>query len=565
MTKTQSQINTHFAHILFAILKDLGCHKIFMAPGSRSCPLSLAAHHYASKFYTHFDERALAFMALGSIKQDKQPACVITTSGTAAGNLLPALMEAHALKLPLILITADRPFDLHHKGANQTIKQNEIFKDFTSFSISLDVPTLAGFNEKALGSLLSYLVFKSQNGPCHINIPLHEPLFDPSVDFPHDVDFRKESSLETLFDITLQTGLIILGENAVLSREDAEFFHKLSVHLDAPLIADISSGYRDFGLPCFDHHPLILDHLTLDLDYLFHFGKKVTSKCFEHLIKKFQGAYFHFDDTDLLYDPFHKIQTTFRGPRAHWLTLFNLPQKEGDFVKQIANITEKVKCEILEVIQEHPCFEEAMYIDCLSQNLKDNMRLFIGNSLPIRHMDSFFFPKDKTCQIFTQRGVSGIDGLISTACGLATDGVMTFAFLGDLSSLYDINALSLISQNKLSCIPIVFNNHGGGIFSYLPIAQQTEHFDKLIATTHSLHFDQIAHGFDLGHVLISSIEEFEAFLKNPQPYTLVEILSSQKGNVEFIEACKKRIACLLSNTPKLPSLAYSSTDSWVPT
>lgn len=562
MTKSLSQINTHFSHILFASLKEVGISDIFMAPGSRSCPLSLAAHHYAANFYTHFDERALAFMAIGFIKQHKKPACVITTSGTACGNLMPAVMEAYNQKLPLILITADRPQELQFKGSHQTIKQFDIFKDFVTLSLNFDAPTLSGFNEKSLGSYLSYVAYQSQNGPIHLNIPLHEPLFDQSVDFPHDVEFRKEIPHLDDFDFSDKIGFIILGENAVNSLEEALFFEKLSLHLDAPILADITSGYRDYDLKMIYYYPLFIDELEIKPDFLLHFGTKITSKALENFIKKNEATYVHFDDSTSLYDPYHKITFTVRNAKNTWVPLLEKYMNQKGFNAYFEMLNKLTSQTIADFCTSYPSSEEALYINIVNKYACNGMQIFIGNSLPIRHMDNFYFPKYSMSQIFSQRGVAGIDGLIATACGLSTNKKLTLAFLGDLSSLYDINSLSLISENKLPLSIIIFNNHGGGIFSHLPIAHQTPLFDKIMATRHNFYFSELAKGFNLDYQMISSIEEFEDFLKNPQTCCIIEIITSSNGNLEFIDACKKTLSCLVKQVPSYPNLASSCMDSW---
>jgi 2-succinyl-5-enolpyruvyl-6-hydroxy-3-cyclohexene-1-carboxylate synthase len=560
MNTGQGKLNTHFTHVLFATLKQMGIDHIFMAPGSRSCPLSLAAHHYASMFYTHFDERALAFMALGKIKSDGKPAIVITTSGTAVGNLLPALMEASASKLPLLLITADRPIDFHDKGAHQTIKQTGIFDDFVVSSKSLDAPQ-NGFNDKALSSLLSFLSVRLKEGPVHLNIPLHEPLFDPACDFPHDVEFRKE--IEDLNGLKIHgKTLIILGENTRSYFPDPIFFETLSNRLDAPLVIDIASGYREFGLTQLRYYPLILESLELKIDHILHFGTKIISKSLENFLKSFQGTYIHFETSNSLYDPYHKITQTLRGSRKHLeQQALEITPQNHSFMNYLYDLTLDLDEKLDSVTDQYSRYEEAMYVHLFSKIQRTDLNIFIGNSLPIRHFDSFYFPKVETSPIFTQRGVSGIDGLISTACGLSLNTQFTFAFLGDLSSLYDINGLSLITKNKLSVIPIIFNNHGGGIFNYLPIAQQTSHFDKIMSTPHELHFKEIAHGFDLDYIHISSLEEFESFLKNPSPFTLVEIVSDKSGNPIFLDAVKNALCSTISNLKSPPTLLSSSMDS----
>jgi 2-succinyl-5-enolpyruvyl-6-hydroxy-3-cyclohexene-1-carboxylate synthase len=560
MTNHSSKSNTHFSHVLFSTFKSCFIDHVFVAPGSRSSPLSLAAQHYAEKIITHFDERSLAFMALGKIKSDLKPAIVITTSGSAVGNLLPALMEAFAQKLPLILITADRPHDYHNKGSNQTLKQSDLFAPFTVFSTSFDSPS-GGFHDKALSSLISFISQKCQEGPIHINIPLHEPLFDPSVDFPHDVEFRKEhKSLEHIV-LEPKQGIMILGENAVNNLEDAIFYESLGDHLDIPIFADITSGYRSYGLKHLHYYPLILEALNLKPKYVLHFGKKITSKTLEQFIKNHNDDYLHITDDLELYDPYHKISHTYRVPKDTFSQL--LKGKEANDTLSIQSLYELnhlLEQKLSSIISEYPSYEEAMYVKKLAELDLSHLQIFVGNSLPIRHMDSFYFPKQASCKVFTQRGCSGIDGLISTACGLSIHGILTLALLGDLSSLYDINALSLISENKLPIIPVIFNNHGGGIFSYLPIVHQTTHFEKIIATSHGFNFRDLAHGFDLDHIHISSLEEFESFLKSQAESSLVEIVSDRQGNPQFLDHIKDSLCSFIKDINVQLTLQSSSTD-----
>jgi 2-succinyl-5-enolpyruvyl-6-hydroxy-3-cyclohexene-1-carboxylate synthase len=561
MNSSSARLNTHLAHILFSTLKQLGIDSVFMAPGSRSSPLALAAFHYAINFYTHFDERALGFMALGYTKSQLKPAVIITTSGSAVGNLLPAIMEAYMKKLPLIVITADRPHELHHRGANQTLKQNGLFDDYTIFSTSFETPQ-HNFNEKAFSSLISYSAFIVKKGPVHLNIPLSEPLFDPIVDFPHDVEFRKDLTFLPQFDFKNKKGILILGEEAALSLEEATYFNDLSEVLDFPIMADISSGYRSHGLPYLYYSPFILDTISKEIEVIWHFGTKIISKSLENLLKKFSGTYIHFDETQNLYDPLNRIDYTVRLNEDLKKELLNLPPQKTFFKENIYSFNAPLKDKLEQLITEYPSYEEAMYCHLLSKLDLVNTQIFCGNSLPIRHMDTFFCPDKPTATIFTQRGVSGIDGLIATACGLSTNEVLTYALLGDLSSLYDINALALIVANKLKVIPIVFNNHGGGIFSYLPIASQTPHFNRLMSTNHVLNFKDLAHGFDLDYIQISSLEEFESFLKNPTLYTLIEIVSSQEGNPKFLDKVKESVCSFIKELSNNQTLLSSCTDSW---
>lgn len=541
----QAKLNTHFAHTLFASLEVLGVESIFIAPGSRSSPLALASCHYGKKVFVHLDERALGFMALGAAKASLKPQAVIVTSGTAVANLLPACMEAYHSKLPLILITADRPFDLQDVGSNQTIVQEHVFSSYVQYAINLDAP-FGAFNEKALGSKLSHAVFLSKKGPVHINVPLHEPLFDKTVDYPHDVDIRKDITSLDHVNIQASKGVILLGNDAVNNFDDALKILQLSEKLHLPIIADITSGYRSYGLEHLRYYPFLLEEQILESDLILHFGKKLVSKSLENYIKNFQGTYIHINSDDDLYDPYHKINYTLRTSFLEALSIFEkLPSHDIERKIDLYLLKHGLKDKIDNYIEDYPSYEEAMYVHTLQKYLKQDHHLFIGSSLPIRHFETFFFPEEPTAKIYTQRGVSGIDGLIASAIGIAQSQGLTFGLFGDLSSLYDLNALSLITKYQIPLIPIIFNNHGGGIFSYLPIAQATDRFDEIIATSHNLSFKGFAQGFDLDYLSISSIEEFEAFLENPPLFTLIEIITCKDGNPLFLEAIKNHLCSFI--------------------
>jgi len=554
MQPLQAKLNTRFSHLVFATFLECGVDTVFIAPGSRSSPLALASKHYAKTLLTHFDERSLGFFALGAIKKEKKPMVVITTSGTAVGNLMPAIMEAYHQALPLILITADRPAEDHQVGANQTVKQTALFRDFVALEYDFEAPG-SHFNERALASMISYGVYKSHLGPIHFNIPLKEPLFDPTVDFPHDVVFRKElTQLDPIF-YENKKGLILLGEHSCPTLETALFFDRLAKKLHFPIFADITSGYRSYGLESVPYYPFLLEADLCHPDVILHFGKKIISKTLERFLTKTEATYLHFNEQTDLYDPYHRIDATLRGPlKSH----FEEPV-ESSTPHSWTRLMQGLKKPLEAWIDAYPQYQEAMYIHALAEHLPESIRIFCGTSLPVRHMDTFFFPKAAKGAIYTQRGVSGIDGLISTAAGLALKGTPLLALLGDLSSLHDLSALSLIVPNKLPLIPVVFNNHGGGIFSYLPIAKQTEHFNSLIATEHPFTFKKFAEGFDLDYQLISSLEEWIEWLKTPSLYTLVEIVSSKEGNPQFLESAKNYLCSLLKQAQSPPLPSYSST------
>ncbi len=422
-----SAFNRRWAAVILEALTRHGVQHICIAPGSRSTPLTLAAaENRAFIHHTHFDERGLGHLALGLAKASRQPVAVIVTSGTATANLYPALIEAGLTGEKLILLTADRPPELIDCGANQAIRQPGMFASHPAQTISLprpsqDIPArwLVSTIDQALGALHA--------GGVHINCPFAEPLYgdmdETGVEWQQQLGnwwqsdkpwLRQALQLESekqrdWFFWRQKRGVVVAGRmSAAEGKKVAEWAQTLGW----PLIGDVLSQTGQ-PLPCAD---LWLGN-----------GKAVSELAQAQIVVQ--------------------LGSSLTGKRVlQWQAW------------QAA------------VASNEP-FGEAQLAQRIRGYLPEQGQLFVGNSLVVRLIDALA-QLPAGYPVYSNRGASGIDGLIATAAGVQRASARpTLAIVGDLSALYDLNSLALLRQASAPLVLIVVNNNGGQIFSMLPTPQ----------------------------------------------------------------------------------------------
>lgn len=470
------------------IIDQLICegHTYFcISPGSRSTPLVLAiAHHPKASSYVYHDERALAYHALGHGMASKKAPVIVVTSGTACGNLLPAIMEASASHIPLIIITADRPYELQDCGANQTTKQTSLFTDFVVKTVLLPAPDTI-ILEKTLRSLIhesSYLS-KKHHLPVHINTPFREPFEIFNDHYPLQKSkllfspiYEMSIPSDTLKDITHllkeKKGLIILGKNAFTSSE-YESFQELKNQLSYLIYNDPLSGYPydNENFLCFVMRMIHQDPPEeFCFDLVLHFGESFVSKSLgQCLLKSPPKFYIQIQPFEKKFDPYHLI--------TH-----KIEAKPESFCRQILSCLEKnehqVRNEFLDIkpilnhaIEQYKKSEPYLFwhLNLIKTNHFD---LYLGNSMPIRDFQDFFHAQQPFNRIFCNRGLSGIDGNIATCCGIVKQtNEPLLAIIGDQTFFHDLSSLAQIKNLDTPLILIVINNGGGRIFSHLPIGK----------------------------------------------------------------------------------------------
>lgn len=478
--------NLAWADAFVAALAAAGIRHVAFGPGARSAPLAAASLRRPEiECHVINDERAAGFFALGIGKATGWPAAVLTTSGTAAANLLPAIMEANLAAVPLLVLTADRPPEAVGWGANQTVDQTQLYGDQVRAFHALPLPDEA-IDTRSLNMLAARLVETSLApvpGPVHANLPLREPLLPETIPVPPPLpaapDLRAPLPAlpEGLDDIAARLsgrpGVILCGE----ARYPAGFAAaaaRLAARLDVPLLAEPLSGLR--------HGPhdrsRILAHAARFLrdshlpapDWVLRFGAFPVSRTLERWLAGLHAAH------HLLVapagqwpDPLKRSDTLLRGdPRAIAEALAPLCRPANTDFSTNWLAAEKEAA----VFPDTPFFEGTVARALLAA-LPAGAHCFVGNSLAIRAVDAFGGQSDKTLTLHGNRGASGIDGNLATAAGIAagiapTSRATTALLVGDQTLLHDASSLALLAG--CDCVTVVLDNGGGGIFDHLPFA-----------------------------------------------------------------------------------------------
>jgi 2-succinyl-5-enolpyruvyl-6-hydroxy-3-cyclohexene-1-carboxylate synthase len=526
--------NIFWSNLFIDFLISQGLKSACISPGSRSTPLTIVtATNKSIKSFPIIDERSSAFFALGLSKSANKPTLIITTSGTAVAELYPAIIEAYQNRIPLIVCTADRPSYLRFTGSNQTINQNKIFQNHIRFSA--DIPSM-DINKRNIKKFLSIvyqgieICLQKNIGPVHFNFQFEKP-FEP--DSPTDkisfslIDYsnkklseivRKEykfikTDLEFEFD---SINLITIGSGN-FGLKFISLLNKFSKSLNVPIFADFSSGLRSNSLQ--------LDNLIYNYDSLLrnsefqnffkpknviHFGRNITSTALEDFLVKSKSKRIIVNDFGDRFDSTKKGKLIKSEPIIFMKSLFdkNLKKNSEHSISKMLSLDSQV--EEIKSDNFSNRFSEVTIINIFIKKIPDNSAIFIGNSLPIRDFDFFVSSTGKKIDIFTNRGASGIDGLISTAAGICKNiKKTTYLILGDLSFYYDMNSLLSVKKFNIPLKILIINNNGGRIFEYLPINNYKNVYNDFFLTPTKIDFKKVAESFSIQYYLCDNLQNFE--------------------------------------------------------
>ncbi|ANJ99625.1 2-succinyl-5-enolpyruvyl-6-hydroxy-3-cyclohexene-1-carboxylic-acid synthase [Serratia plymuthica] len=481
-----SVFNRRWAALLLEALARHGVRHVCIAPGSRSTPLTLAAAANRSFIcHTHFDERGLGHLALGLAKASREPVAVIVTSGTAAANLYPSLIEAGLTGERLVFLTADRPPELINCGANQAIRQTGLYSSHPALSIELPRPT-PDIPASWLASTVDSAMARLQHGALHINCPFAEPLYggdeqhyadwsaalgdwwQGSQPWLREMDPHAVLKQPDWFSWRQKRGVVVAGR---MSAQEGEQLAQWAATLGWPLIGDVLSQTGQ-PLPCADlwlAQPQA-QRILQDAQLVVQFGSSLTGKRLLQWQEQCRPQeYWLIDDLPGRLDPAHHRGRRIRSGVAQWLELHPV-QPRSPWAQELAQLADQALDRVSGYLVNR--FGEAQLAHRLPELLAENGQLFLGNSLVVRLIDALTrLPAGYP--VFSNRGASGIDGLISTAAGVQrATAKPTLAVVGDLSALYDLNALALLRQCSAPTVLIVVNNNGGQIFSLLPTPQE---------------------------------------------------------------------------------------------
>lgn len=513
----QSTLNRVWARLILISLYKAGVRDICIAPGSRSTPLTIEASllcypNDPIRLHTHFDERGLGFLALGLAKATRKGVAVIVTSGTAVANLLPAVAESFLTREQLILLSADRPIEALQCGANQAIHQRQLFGSHVDFYCDLPSPSLDISPSWLLCMLDEKLHLQAnQGGSLHINCPYPEPLYgdmDDTSDYlapvaswlchqaPYVNFVEPQTSLSFLSkpwdDVLHGKGVLIAGK---ITREERAALEQLANQLNWPLLCDPQSGKHSIygGFDAWLQNKASQEQLA-QAKYIVQFGARLVSKRLVQFISDFQGDYWLIDPFRGRLDPsHHSSQRIFAKPLDAITSLLcfsaqHSPSQEvRAWAMRLSQISQRYFAFVHQYAKSIDTLNEITIACQFGDWLLPQSTLFIGNSLAIRLLDICSQLPD--CDVFANRGASGIDGLIASACGVqrAFQKPMV-CLLGDTSALYDLNSLALLKNNPNPLVILIINNDGGAIFDLLPVTSSCKEA-----------FYQMPHGFDFSH------------------------------------------------------------------
>jgi 2-succinyl-5-enolpyruvyl-6-hydroxy-3-cyclohexene-1-carboxylate synthase len=534
-------------------LCQLGADRFFLSPGARSAPLASALR--GRNVTTHYDERGMAFAALGWSMATGRPAVCVTTSGSAVANLLPACVEAFHSNVPLIFLTADRPPDLRGSGANQTIQQPGIFGGFVRYAVDLPcaqdegaVSRFAGILSEAVG-----MATGSQPGPVHLNVPIREPLLEDSAAEPiHEWDgviSRAEEAFDWPLGFDFQRfaegrGVVVIGRLTVGEQGRVDAILDLANKLGWPVMADAASGAR-LRSGVIRHADWILQRHDVPVpERVLHFGGALVSKRIGKWLSACRGA-------DCLQvrmfperlDPWEQQPVFIRAgiqPFCESMKPIALSMAADTWIESWRRADVAVGAAIeAELSQEDAISEPAILRTLADVAAGTGWPVFLGNSMPIRDFDSCVAAVSKdVVNVFANRGASGIDGNIATVAGLAMGCASPLlAVMGDLAALHDLNSLPLLQGLPVTLV--VINNGGGGIFRFLPIDVE----ERLLETPHAWEFRGAAQQFGMEYHQVASLSELRTLLA--ERHSALRILECHTDRAEnhalhlrITEACR---------------------------
>ncbi|MCW6036886.1 2-succinyl-5-enolpyruvyl-6-hydroxy-3-cyclohexene-1-carboxylic-acid synthase [Spirulina subsalsa FACHB-351] len=542
-------INTLWASVIAETCYRLGLTTAIACPGSRSAPLTVAfAQHPHLETISILDERSAAFFALGVAKQTGQSVVLICTSGTAGANFYPAVIEAALSHVPLIILTADRPPELRHCHAGQTINQIRLYGDYPNWQTELALPQwdLLDYLRQTMVHAWRRSHFP-QCGVVHLNLPFREPLAplsDPDL-LPLGEQWDEAAFFEDIRPpaapplspvaypsswVKATKGLIIGG---LAQPREPKVYCQAIAHLaqtlQFPVLAEGLSPLRNYAplnphlITTYDtllRHPHWADQLVPDL--VIQIGELPTSKVLRTWLTQHQPPRWildpHPENFDPLHHPTHPLPCT-----VEQLQHPDFPPSPSPYLHQWQTLNQQVNTQLNATLDPLETLFEGKLAWLLSQTLPPHTPIFISNSTPVRDVEYFWQPNPQEYQPFFNRGANGIDGIVSTALGIAHGNRPTVLVTGDLALLHDTNGL--LQQGKLRghLTIIAIANNGGGIFELLPIAQYDPPFTDYFATPQNINLQQLASTYGIPCHPLTHWQQLPPLL-NPLPPSGVRLL-----------------------------------------
>ncbi|BAZ49286.1 2-succinyl-6-hydroxy-2,4-cyclohexadiene-1-carboxylic acid synthase/2-oxoglutarate decarboxylase [Nostoc sp. NIES-4103] len=563
-------VNQLWAYILTETLKRLGLSCAVICPGSRSTPLTVAFAQQVPEIeaISILDERSAAFFALGRAKATGRPVAIVCTSGTAGANFYPALIEAKESRVPLLILTTDRPQELRDCHSGQTIDQWKLYGNYPNWQAELALPA----KDMAMLAYLRQTIIHSwertqtpTKGPVHLNIPFRDPLA-PIPDGIDLSDLQSQLNLQHFFTGVANSspfpipnspfpiphlwqqcdrGIIIAGVAQVQQpQEYCRAIAQLSQTLQWPVLAEGLSPVRNYA----ELNPYLISTYDLILrnqqlakqltpEMVIQVGEMPTSKELRNWINATQPLRWVIDPSDQNLDPLHG-RTVHLRVGVEELALEQgsggageqgsrgIKSFSSDYLQKWCAAETQVRKAVDDSFGKMEELFEGKAAWLLSQTLPPETPLFIANSMPVRDVEFFWKPNNLGVRSYFNRGANGIDGTLSTALGIAHRHQSSVMLTGDLALLHDTNGFLIRNKFVGHLTILLINNNGGGIFEMLPIAKFDPPFEEFFGTPQDIDFAQLCATYNVQHELITSWEQLQQKL-NPLPTKGIRVLELQ--------------------------------------
>ncbi|HWA09282.1 MAG TPA: 2-succinyl-5-enolpyruvyl-6-hydroxy-3-cyclohexene-1-carboxylic-acid synthase [Opitutaceae bacterium] len=566
-------VNSLWCSVLAATLHRCGVAQAVICPGSRSTPLAFAfAAHPGIEAVPVLDERSASFFALGLARRSRRPVALVCTSGTAAANFLPAVIEAQESGAPLLVLTADRPPEMRACASGQTIDQQKLYGGHVNFHHELAVPKLS---EKFLCYLRQTLVHAVERtlrdgaGPVHLNAPFRDPL-PPVPDggaagkLAAAIDWERFFAQLEPVDPALgggenpprlpagARGVIVAGPEQQAAPEDfARTVAALARKLGWPVLADTLSPLR--------HHAALGAHLVTAYDLILRSGSAAerlrpeavlclggwpTSKVLRRWVLEADAPVWLATARPDNRDALHARTRHCRIPLAQLAA--GMPPGSGpdEYRRLWAEAERTARAALDDRMEAMTELFEGRAAWLLGRHLPAGTPVFVANSMPARDVEFYWPPGDRAHELFCNRGANGIDGTLSTALGVAHGGPPAVLLTGDLALLHDTNGFLIRPKFRGSLTIVLINNRGGGIFGHLPVSEFDPPFEEFVATPQEADFARLAAAYGVEHVQVRDWKHFTDLIAAlpAAGIRVLELATDRKRDVGIRERIFREVA-----------------------
>lgn len=581
-----SNVNSLWGSIIAQELAQLSVGPVCLSPGSRNTPLTVALSEQENlTVLSHLDERSSAFFALGYGRRTGQPSVVVSSSGTATAEFHPAVLEAGADRVPLLVLTADRPPELQESGANQTINQSELYGKATRWCRDLPEPETNDRKIRSLRTNVDRAVHRTKGsnpGPVHLNVPFRKPLEpgeqpdDSVLEFTNSNPLASEGREHRPYT-TFHAGrgiasprgkdyfrsllgeanrpAIYLGPIPSHRQGETHRIRDFAKESGVPLLADPLSGQRHTSDG--DWKPLLayefflpeLRELSLDEpDLILRLGHAPNaSNHFMDYLEETEAQQILVHAGAEYHDAQFNVTEVFQVPPAKLLADLDpsVASVDTQWTQALTDLDECLRESLTVELSDKPNPFEADVLREVLDGLRSGDTLLVGNSTPVRDLIQYCGYHDEDLLLAANRGTSGIDGQISTAAGYGFTGEgQAVAVLGDVSFYHDLTGLIHFDRQDISGVIVVINNDGGGIFQRLPIKDVDPPFTEFVRAPHGLTFEGAATQFHADYTRVEDLETFRTEFNrglDQSELTIIEITTNPEQNQRYREQLQDQL------------------------